>query len=114
MGGADADRWLPRPWRRTLPQSAAIQAPPELPGCPVLGPSRILPRQPLLPSAVFDVGLPGVPFQPRYAELLQDRRFINQMVGHAALLARLRLRTEEAIGVIQELTALLDREGYRS
>lgn len=64
------------------------------------------------PSDAFDVGLPDVPLQPRYVELLRDRRFLNQLVGQAALLSRLRLRTEEAITVTRELIALLDREGY--
>ena len=66
------------------------------------------------PSEAFDVGLPDIPLPPRYEELLANRRFVNQMVGHAALLARLRLRAEEAMTAADALVGLLEQDGHGS
>ena len=64
-------------------------------------------------SAAFPVDLPEPGFVPRYEELLQNRRFINQMVGHAALMGRMRARTDGALLAIDNLVALLDSLGFR-
>ena len=64
------------------------------------------------PSDAFPQ-LPDPDFDPRYAELLQSRRFLNQMVGRAALMGRMRGRTSEALARMDELTRLIDSLGFR-